>query len=101
MTPARAAEATGRTLVAVWSRRRVLELPDGRSARPVRGSLLSEEMILGWARVYREAKGRWPNVASPPEHLPEGESWKRLDASLRHGWRGLPGGSSLSRLLRG
>jgi hypothetical protein len=33
--------------------------------------------------------------------LAEGESWKQLDASLRHGWRGLPGGSSLSRLLRG
>jgi hypothetical protein len=32
--------------------------------------------------------------------LPEGESWERLDASLRHGWRGLPRGSSLSRLLR-
>jgi hypothetical protein len=32
--------------------------------------------------------------------LPQGESWKQLDASLRHGWRGLTGGSSLSRLLR-
>src|SRR5262245_28161401 len=101
LRPADAAEATGRTLVAVWSRRRALGLPDGRSGRPVRGSLLSEAQILGWARAYREAKGRWPSADSPPEHLPEGESWRRLDVSLRRGQRGLPGGSSLSRLLRG
>src|SRR5262245_4745192 len=37
MTPAEAVKRTGRTLVAVWARRRVLKLPDGRSARPVRG----------------------------------------------------------------
>jgi hypothetical protein len=96
-----AAERTGRTLAAVWLRRRVLELPDGRAARPVRGEPLSEEASLGWARTYREAKGRWPGAYSSPEHLPQGESWKQLDASLRHGWRGLPGGSSLSRLLEG
>src|SRR5262245_44700012 len=91
MTPAEAVKQTGRTLVAVWSRRCVLELPDGRSARPVRGAPLSEEVILGWARAYRRAKGRWPSAYSPPEHLPEGESWKRLDVSLRRGQRGLPG----------
>src|SRR5262249_8361084 len=101
MTPADAVEATGRPLTAVWARRRVLGLPDGRSARPVRGEPLSDAQILGWARIFREAKGKWPSADSPPEHLPEGESWKRLDVSLRRGQRGLPGGSSLSRLLRG
>ena len=101
MTPAQAVKATGRTLVAVWSRRRVLQVPDGRSARPVRGSLLSEEQILASARDYRAKEGKWPSADSPPEHLPEGESWKRLDTSLRRGQRGLPGESSLSRLRRG
>jgi hypothetical protein len=32
--------------------------------------------------------------------MPQGESRKRLDVSLRRGQRGLSGGSSLSRLLR-
>jgi hypothetical protein len=101
LAPAEAVKRTGRTLAAVWSRRRFLKLPDGRAARPRRGQPLSEAQILAWARTYREAKGKWPNAASPPEHLPEGESWRRLDVSLRRGQRGLPGGSSLSRLLRG
>jgi hypothetical protein len=76
------------------------EVGEPRRRRSGRGPLLSEAQILGWARAYREAKGRWPSAASPPADLPEGETWKRLDASLRHGWRGLPGGSSLSLLLR-
>src|SRR5262249_880906 len=97
MTPKDAAERTGRTLVAVWARRRVLQLPDGRGERPVRGERLSEEVILGWARAYRRAKGRWPSAYSPPEHLPEGESWKRLAASPRRAHPGLPGRPSLDR----
>src|SRR5262249_54957073 len=100
LPPKDAARRTGRSLGAVYDRRRELKLLDGRAARQVRGSRLSEAEILAWARAYRAARDRWPSAASPPVGLPQGESWKRLDKSLRRGQRGLPGGSSLSRLLR-
>jgi hypothetical protein len=94
------ARKTRRTLAAVYARRRELKLPDGRSARPVRGARLSEAQMLLWARTYHAEKGSWPSAESPPVGLPEGESWRNLDKSLRFARRGLPGGSSLSRLLR-
>jgi len=72
--------------------------PDERLPRCVgRGR---EAQILAWARDYRAKKGKRRSADSPPEGLPQGESWKQLDVSLRRGQRGLPGGSSLSRLLR-
>jgi hypothetical protein len=101
LRPEQAAEATGRTQTAVYARRRVLGLPDGRAGKPPRGPLLSEAQILAWARAYRRQRGRWPSAESPPVGLPDGESWKHLDNCLRRGRRGLTGGSSLSRLLRG
>jgi hypothetical protein len=76
----------------------VLGLPDGGAGRAARGEPLSEAPIVAWARAHREAQGKWPSAASPSVGLAEGESWERLGASLRHGWRRLPGGSSLSRL---
>ena len=98
--PGEAAVATGRTLTAVYARQRVLGLPDGRAHKAPRGPLLSEAQILRWARAYRKALGRWPSAESPPVGMPDGKSWKLLDNYLRRGRRGLPGGSSLSRLLR-
>ena len=62
--------------------------------------LRAGQRSFGENRV-QEAKGKWPSAASPPDHLPQGESWRRLEVSLRRGQRGLPGGSSLPRLLRG
>ena len=100
LRPKEAAAATGRTLTAVYDRRRLLGLPDGRADREPTGPLLSAAQIVAWARAYRKARGRWPGAESPPVCLPEGESWKKLDTSLRRGQRGLPGGSTLSRLLR-
>src|SRR5262249_13934987 len=50
---------------------------------------------------FRANQGAGRQAAeTPPVGLPEGESWKQRDKSLRRGQRGLPGGSSLSRLLR-
>jgi hypothetical protein len=63
-------------------------------------SRLTRARIIAWARIYRKARGRWPSAGSPPVGIPEGERWKHLDGALRHGHRGLRGGSSLSRLLR-
>jgi hypothetical protein len=60
---------------------------------------LSEAQILAWADEHHERCGAWPTadsgcISSEPE-----ENWNALDMSLRAGNRGLPGGSSLARLL--
>jgi hypothetical protein len=60
---------------------------------------LTEEQILRWADEHHERTGDWPVVASGPVHDVPGETWANIDASLRVGNRGLPGGSSLPQLL--
>jgi hypothetical protein len=70
----------------------------GVSGRHASGPL-SAETILAWADAHHEATGKWPGVTSPPVGLPDGEKWKSIDRALHHGDRGLPGGSSLARLL--
>lgn len=60
---------------------------------------LTEAMIRGWAETYRAAMGRWPYVRSGPIAAAPGETWSAIDAALREGMRGLPGASSLYRLL--
>ena len=56
--------------------------------------------ILAWADAHHRRTGRWPAIAcrSP---IPEasGESWCAINSALSYGSRGLPGGSSLARLL--
>jgi|SRR6185437_4003121 len=61
---------------------------------------LSVERILAWADAYHRRTGRWPLATSGPIEDAPGETWLAADAALRHGKRGLPGGSSLARLLR-
>src|SRR5262245_21315741 len=60
---------------------------------------LTEAQLPAWARAHRQATGRWPSVASPPVGLPAGEKWRNLDKALADGRRGLPGGTTLRRLL--
>jgi hypothetical protein len=60
---------------------------------------LSEEIILAWADRYRQRTGDWPNDQSAEVVGEKGEDWHNIDAALRQGSRGLPGGSSLARLL--
>jgi hypothetical protein len=60
---------------------------------------LTEDQILGWADEYHRRTGRWPRVAPEPVAGAPGETWRLLDNALRDGLRGLPGGSSLPRLL--
>jgi hypothetical protein len=62
---------------------------------------LSLEQIRSWAEVYRAAQGRWPSAKSGPipESSDSAESWSGVNAALRHGCRGLPGGSTLAQLL--
>ncbi len=56
-------------------------------------------MIHAWARAHREATGRWPDGhAGPVRGVPD-ENWSAIDAALKLGRRGLPGGSSLTALF--
>ena len=62
---------------------------------------LTAEQILAWADAHRAATGRWPSPLSGPVLHAEGEHWGSIDTALREGYRGLPGGQSLGRLIRG
>jgi hypothetical protein len=60
---------------------------------------LTVAKILRWADAHHAATGRWPGAASGPVPGTAGESWRAVNLSLRNGYRGLPGGDSLARLL--
>jgi hypothetical protein len=60
---------------------------------------LSKKRILAWADSHFQRTGMWPNTNSGPVQGVRGERWKLIDQALRQGWRGLPGGSSLLKLL--
>jgi hypothetical protein len=60
---------------------------------------LTEADILSWADAHHAREGRWPRASSGPVAAAPGETWARVDDGLRQGHRGLPGGSSLARLL--
>ena len=57
------------------------------------------EQILAWADAHHAAEGTWPNYLSGNVVGAPGETWITVDNKLRKGGRGLPGGSSLARLL--
>lgn len=64
------------------------------------GPDITEEWICERVTIHRERTGKWPTKKSG--HLldaPE-ENWSALDAALSKGFRGLPGGSSLSKFLK-
>jgi hypothetical protein len=60
---------------------------------------LNEEQILTWVDRFHEQTGKWPTENSGLIPASGGESWVAIDNALRRGIRGLPGGSSLPRLL--
>jgi hypothetical protein len=55
--------------------------------------------ILRWADIHYEETGAWPHQRSGRVHHTRSEYWDRVDMALRKGVRGLPGRSSLARLL--
>ncbi len=61
---------------------------------------LTAGQILAWADAHRAAAGRWPSGRSGPVLHAEGEHWGSIDTALREGYRGLPGGQLLGRLIR-
>lgn len=60
---------------------------------------LTEKQILEWADAYYRRTGSWPTSKSGPIARASGETWSGINAALRSGRRGFPGGSSLPRLL--
>lgn len=60
---------------------------------------LKEEQILAWADEHYKRIGEWPTLLSGRIVDAAGEEWRAVNACLQQGCRGLPGGSSLARLL--
>jgi len=60
---------------------------------------LKVRQIVAWAKLHRRHTGTWPNAHSGPVQDSGGETWGGINRALIVGGRGLPGGSSLARLL--
>jgi len=60
---------------------------------------LTPEQILKWADAHHERSGQWPNKKSGEVPEAPGQKWAAVSGSLHAGNRGLPGGSSLAKLL--
>jgi hypothetical protein len=56
--------------------------------------------IVAWGNEHVCRTGRWPNRNSGPVRGVHGLKWSIVDDALKRGNRGLPGGSSLAKLLR-
>ena len=57
--------------------------------------------ILGYVDEFYRQTASWPAALTTCcKGLPFGASWSIIDRALRNGTRGLPGGSSLARLLQ-
>jgi phage-related protein len=71
-----------------------------RGARSIRYVAdLDLEQIRAWATAFRNAQGRWPKATDGVIADSDGSTWQAVDLALRRGARGLPGGSSLAKLL--
>ncbi len=74
----------------------------GKSRRPkkIRDSeRLNVADILAWGKQHFQRTGRWPNRDSGRVRGRRGQKWSAIDAALKAGNRGLPGGSSLAKLF--
>src|SRR5262245_34825254 len=60
---------------------------------------LTADQILAWADQYHRLTKHWPTKASGPVRGAPNERWSAVDSALQQGCRGLPGASSLPRLL--
>ena len=66
---------------------------------PLSAPGLTVEQILGWADAHRARTGSWPTVKSGPIPGTAGETWSAIGQALIVGGRGLPGPTSLARVL--
>jgi hypothetical protein len=70
-------------------------VPNNRNRLP-----LPAEQILACADAHRAGHGAWPRVRSGPIEDAPGETWSAVESALQDGRRGLPGDSSLHRLIQ-
>jgi len=62
--------------------------------------LLTIDKIINWVKIFKEKYGEYPYVDEKRIIIEQGNfSWKILNKSLKRGYRSLPGGYSLSRLI--
>lgn len=66
---------------------------------PLHKRRLSEAEIVCWARLHHQRSGEWPRRNTGPILDAPGETWSGVDSALNGGGRGLPGASSLRKLL--
>jgi hypothetical protein len=64
-----------------------------------RAPKLTVEQILAWADAHHAAHGRWPRIEEGAVDGVPRDTWNAIHMALTKGRRGLPGGSSLARLL--
>jgi hypothetical protein len=57
------------------------------------------EQILAWADEHYQRTGKWPSARTGLVKSAPGECWNNIKQALKTGYRGLPGGSSLAKLL--
>lgn len=60
---------------------------------------LTATLILKWADEYHDRNGRWPNSDDGIVAGTADEKWGAIDRALAAGNRGLPGGTTLAKLL--
>jgi hypothetical protein len=60
---------------------------------------LTETIILHWADLHYERTGAWPTAELRRILDSAGDKWSHINTALEQGHRGLPGSSSLARLL--
>jgi hypothetical protein len=71
-----------------------------KTAKPrLRKSRLTIQQILAWADAHHRRTKKWPRRNSGRVVGGKGEQWQAVDESLRQGYRGLKGDSSLAQLL--
>jgi hypothetical protein len=73
-------------------------MPRKRRRPTYRKPLLTVSQILEWADDFKRRSGRWPHIDSG-RIRPLDETWQGINMALACGRRGLPGGSSLAKLL--
>jgi hypothetical protein len=62
---------------------------------------LTTQSIIIWAEAYRAKYGRWPTTTAGKVEDGSGGTWQAINTALSKGGRGLPGGSSLKKVLEG
>jgi hypothetical protein len=63
------------------------------------GRPLTEEIIVMWVAEWYKKKKTWPNALSGAIPDSDGDTWTGINQALYHGFRNLPGGSSLGNLV--